>query len=260
MFITSHFSQHFIKIILPIHLLAVVLISYIDVNWFLVICFWGLISGLGIAIGFHRYLSHRNFSTSKFWHFTMIIFGCFGGQGSPIFWTALHRGNHHKFADMDKDVHSPIHGSLNSYLLWQIKFDSSKLPSFAAKDLMKSKFLIWTHENYNKIIWFSIIILGILNLSVLLSALILPMLISMHQENLINLICHKKNLGYRNFDTNDNSVNNLVMGFLFWGHGFHNNHHAKPQEWNYGHKWYEIDICKFIIPLLIRKKSSSYTW
>jgi len=243
----SSMSQHFLKIILPVHILVCILILLISINWYLVFIGWILISGLGIAIGFHRYLSHKSFITNKFWYYILTILGCFGGQGSPIFWVALHRGNHHKHTDTLEDIHSPVNGIFNSYIGWQIWFDPKKLPIIAAKDLMKNKFMLWIHIHYNKLIWFTISSFSIFDISITLSFLLLPMIISMHQENLINLFCHNKIIGYRNNHTADNSVNIWLMGILFWGHGYHNNHHAYPGRYNYGLKWWEIDPSVFFI-------------
>ena len=56
--------------------------------------------------------------------------------------------------------------------------------------------------------------------------------------------------GCRNFDTKDNSRNLWWMAILFWGEGWHNNHHAKPQNWNFRQRWWEFDIGALIIRLV----------
>lgn len=71
-------------------------------------------------------------------------------------------------------------------------------------------------------------------------------------ENLINSVCHTRKLGYRNFDTPDQSVNNPVLGLLAFGQGWHNNHHAAPKRANYGSRWYELDPAVPLIWLVRR--------
>jgi stearoyl-CoA desaturase (delta-9 desaturase) len=56
----------------------------------------------------------------------------------------------------------------------------------------------------------------------------------------VNSITHL--WGYRNYDTPDNSRNNLIIALLNSGEGWHNNHHADPRSARHGHKWWELDL------------------
>ncbi len=47
--------------------------------------------------------------------------------------------------------------------------------------------------------------------------------------------------GYRNYETPDNSRNNILIGLLAGGEGWHNNHHAAPTSARHGHRWWEFD-------------------
>ena len=57
--------------------------------------------------------------------------------------------------------------------------------------------------------------------------------------------------GYRNYDTPDSSRNNLLIGFLSGGEGWHNNHHAAPSSARHGHQWWEFDLSWLTIRLLM---------
>jgi stearoyl-CoA desaturase (delta-9 desaturase) len=75
------------------------------------------------------------------------------------------------------------------------------------------------------------------------------------QDNMINVFGHiKAGIGYRNFETNDNSHNNIIMGLLTWGQGWHNNHHYAPGNYDFGSgtsgKWWEFDPCRLFLFLL----------
>jgi stearoyl-CoA desaturase (delta-9 desaturase) len=48
--------------------------------------------------------------------------------------------------------------------------------------------------------------------------------------------------GYRNYDTDENSTNNVFVGLWSNGEGWHNNHHAQPRAAAHGHKWWEFDV------------------
>jgi stearoyl-CoA desaturase (delta-9 desaturase) len=56
---------------------------------------------------------------------------------------------------------------------------------------------------------------------------------------IVNWFGHR--LGYRNFDSADDSRNTLVFDFVTCGELFQNNHHMYGSRPNFAVKWYEID-------------------
>ena len=58
--------------------------------------------------------------------------------------------------------------------------------------------------------------------------------------NVINGVGHA--LGYRNFDTKDESRNIIPLGLWIVGEELHNNHHADPKSAKFKAKWFEFDI------------------
>jgi fatty-acid desaturase len=56
--------------------------------------------------------------------------------------------------------------------------------------------------------------------------------------------------GYRNYDTGEDSRNNMLVGILTNGEGWHNNHHADPRSARHGHFWWELDLNWAVIRLL----------
>jgi stearoyl-CoA desaturase (delta-9 desaturase) len=88
-----------------------------------------------------------------------------------------------------------------------------------------------------------------------LTAFWLVTMIGSLQDNLVNVFGHYKGLiGYRNFNTTDNSQNNMIFGYLAWGQGWHNNHHHAPSSYDFGksvsNKWWEWDPCSIFKPFL----------
>ncbi len=253
-------SPHFKKIIIPINVLALIAIFLIFLNitsakWLLAAWIgWFLFSGLGIAVGFHRLLSHQSFQTYPIIERILAYFGCLGAQGSPIFWVSLHNGVHHPFADTEKDLHSPVNGYWNSFIGWQLNLDPKKIPFRCGYKLSKQNYYRFLHKNYETIYWLTALLLAVVNWRLALYGLILPGFISMHQENSVDLFCHLKNCGYRNHSTPDQSVNNPILGWFAFGQGWHNNHHARPDDYNFGgDRWFEFDICNPIVSLIKKK-------
>jgi stearoyl-CoA desaturase (delta-9 desaturase) len=56
--------------------------------------------------------------------------------------------------------------------------------------------------------------------------------------------------GYQTYETGDSSRNNILVGLLANGEGWHNNHHADQRAAAHGHKWWELDITWITIRLL----------
>ena len=253
-------APHVRNIIFPIHCLGIIAIvllytGYIELN-FLWCTFWGwvLISGFGISIGFHRLISHCSFETSPLIRGLLAYLGCMGAQGSPVFWASLHMGIHHPYSDTPRDLHSPVNGKWNSYMGWQFRLRPEQVPFRYGTKLIKEPWLRFLHTNYYKIFWGSSIFAIVIDYRLGLMGVILPALISLHQENIIDLFCHVRSWGYRNFDTPDNSVNNILLGLVAFGQGWHNNHHRFPDRYNFGIRWFEFDICRLFVHLIAYKQ------
>jgi len=56
--------------------------------------------------------------------------------------------------------------------------------------------------------------------------------------------------GSQRYDNGDSSRNNLFVGYISNGEGWHNNHHADPRSARHGHAWWELDVTWLTIRLL----------
>jgi len=254
------FSTHLLTISIPLHALtlfgiAAVFGGWVQLQWLPLLIGYVLFSGFGVAIGYHRLLSHRSFKTHRAVEVALSLAGCYAAQGSPLFWKAVHVGNHHPWADQPEDLHSPRRGFWNAFLGWQMFLEPKEVPFIAAKDMLTDPTQIFIHRHYNKIFWTPIVLLLVLSPSLALSLFLLPGVLALHTENFINSVCHTPRFGYRNFATKDTSCNVPLLGWLCFGQGWHNNHHHSPRKFDYGgERWYEIDICAWLIPLIRVKK------
>ena len=61
----------------------------------------------------------------------------------------------------------------------------------------------------------------------------------------VNSVCHL--LGPKEYETNDDSRNNVFVGVLAQGEGWHNNHHAFPTSARHGLEWWQLDMSWLII-------------
>jgi stearoyl-CoA desaturase (delta-9 desaturase) len=131
-------------------------------------------------------------------------------------------------------------------------------PKYAI-DLIKDPMHIWFAKHYNWIILVTYIVVGIISWQLLLFGFLVPAALSLYMESNINLFCHTPGYGYRNFDTKDTSQNIPVLGWITWGQGWHNNHHAKASSYDFGTsisgKLSEWDFSLIFLPLIASKES-----
>lgn len=246
-------NLHFWRVWLPPHALAIAGLWWCGsiTVWLVALAFYVLISGLGVAVGLHRFFSHKAFETSRFWSQVMLFCGVLAAHGNPLFWVALHRGLHHRYADKERDPHSPLHGVLHAYQGYAFTIDASKVPLRAAADFLRHPEWQWSVKHYHAVLWTAWLVAGLIS-PVVLTALAMAQVWAIHQEALVNVLGHTRRGAYRNHDTDDMSVNRPLLGLFTWGQALHNNHHADPSRYNFGERWFEFDPCRLWVAVIRR--------
>ena len=249
-----HLSDHFKRIMLPGYILSLLAIYVLitDFSWiYILYTFLGfyVIGIFGSSIGFHRFLAHQSFKTSRFWEVLMIIFGSLSGQGSAIFWVGLHK-HHHRVSDTSADLHSPTNGIFTSFIGWQFK-PVEQIPAMANRNMYTDGLIKVIHRHYYKFYWMSGLAMYLVDpyfglFFFTLGGFFLFGMI----ENLGNVIFHHPAVGYRNYDLSDNSRNVWWNSIITLGGGWHNNHHKWPGKYRFGEKWWEIDLSAKFIELI----------
>jgi fatty-acid desaturase len=231
-----------------------------------------LVGMMGIIVGYHRLLTHRSFSCPQWVERTLSILGVSCGQSSPTHWVAIHRRHHHH-ADEELDPHSPRRGFFWSYVGWAVlerdDLDAGPLMDRYAKDLRRDPFQAWLvrHDTWVFVMfatWVAYFVAGFavayltdpsiaraaqFGSSLLVWGAAVRTVIVLHFAWLVNSVDHL--WGYRSYNTSDNSRNNLWMGFLTYGDGWHNNHHADPRSARHGHKCWEFDLAWIAIRVMV---------
>ena len=245
-------------LILPIHLLALSTIWLSDFTFLHCLYFllgYIFISGLGAEVGLHRWASHRSIKLNPIAKIVVIYASILTCQGHPCWWAAVHQNLHHKHTDTDKDIHSPNHGKWHAFLGWLFTHNSDSLNYKTVLHLTSEPFIMFSQRFYFPIIICSWMVFGFMSLDFLLWAIIIPTVVALHLEGCINLFCHSS-YGYRNFETEDLSRNIPLLGWLVWGNGWHNNHHARPGYFDFGHTISgkkEFDPCILFLPFILQR-------
>src|SRR5689334_4910594 len=100
-----------------------------------------------ITGGYHRYFSHRAYSTSRTFQFILALLAQSTAQKSVLWWAAKHR-HHHRHSDTEHDVHSPRHkGFFYAHLGWIFTRQHDKADLSKVADLTRYPELMWLHQH-----------------------------------------------------------------------------------------------------------------
>lgn len=246
-----YFINKFLVSQVVVHLSVLVMFLYAEPkHYVLSLCMYFLTGCFGVSMTVHRLLAHRSWRAPIWFEWLGSLLATLGLVGSPLAWASVHRF-HHQFVDTERDPHSPKHQGFLSVQFFSMKYKPSLKN---VKDIIRDPVQKCLHTNYFFInICFSLILLSIEPFAVVYLHLF-PAFILWHASSAINTLGHT--LGYKNYLTKDDSVNNPVLGLLMFGEGWHNNHHRYQKSAMFGHKWYELDISGYLIYLLRLKKNN----
>ena len=199
-----------------------------------------------IGAGYHRYFSHRAYSTSRAFQFVLAFLCQTTAQNSVLWWASKHR-NHHLHSDTEHDTHSALHrGFFYSHVGWI--FDSKHRDTDMTKveDLAAYPEIRWLHR-FELVPAFTMgmgcfllagwkgVVVGYLWSTVLVY----------HSTFCINSLAHIH--GKRRYVTGDGSRNNWLLALFTMGEGWHNNHHAYQSSVRQGFRWWEVDATFYIL-------------
>jgi stearoyl-CoA desaturase (delta-9 desaturase) len=198
-----------------------------------------------ITAGYHRYFSHRSYKMNRFFQFMMALGGTTAIQKGPLWWASHHRV-HHRYTDLDNDVHSPRDGFWWSHVGWILstrykQADESNIRDFAV--FPELRFL-------DRASWIGPLLLGIGCFLIggwggLLIGFFLSTVLLWHGTFLVNSMAHI--VGRRRYATPDTSRNSLMVALVTGGEGWHNNHHYLPASVRQGFRWWEIDPTWYVL-------------
>jgi len=213
-----------------------------------------LVRMLAITGFYHRYFSHRSFSTSRPVQF---IFGCLGAmavQRGPMWWASHHR-YHHAHADRSEDPHSPHrHGFWWAHCGWFLANGNYLTRQNLVRDLARYpelRFLDRFDAAMPVVLAVSLYCVGAhlaathpglhtSGLQLLVWGFCVSTVALYHGTFTINSLAHV--FGEQPFATPDRSRNNLTLALITLGEGWHNNHHFDPRSARQGFGWRQPDV------------------
>ncbi|XP_054152878.1 stearoyl-CoA desaturase 5-like [Oppia nitens] len=218
---------------------------YVTAN---IMCMFGIIAGA------HRLWSHRSYKAR--WPLRLILATLQTAtiQEDIYEWSLKHR-LHHKYSDTDADPTNVSRGFLWAHIGWLFYKRHpaylAKVPTIDMSDLDQDPIVYWQRKLYS--LWVVLVrgmmftgipywLFGsdgsdgsdggqvVVDLVYLSSMNILFYVILLHYTWLVNSVAHM--FGYRPYDTTIQPTDNSVLIYLAFGGGYHNYHHAFPQDYS----------------------------
>ena len=246
--------------ILALHIIAVMGVFIFDLALVDVVACAALyfVRMFAITGFYHRYFSHKAFKTSRWHQFLWGAIGASATQRGPLWWAAHHR-QHHRHTETDSDPHDSRQGLWWSHLGWILADRHFATHKNNISDFRAYPELVWLDRfdaAMPALLALLVFIIGWLfetfmpvagtsGLQMLYWGYLVSTLLLLHVTLCINSLAHR--WGTRPFATGDRSCNSLPLALLTLGEGWHNNHHRFCGSARQGFKWWEVDICYYLL-------------
>jgi stearoyl-CoA desaturase (Delta-9 desaturase) len=223
------------------------------------------VSGLGVTVGFHRYLTHGGFKAKRWLRIALAVAGSLSVQGPAIRWVADHR-RHHMFSDKEGDPHSPwrfgtsvgalTKGMYYAHMGWLFNRERTNEERFTP-DLLADRDIKRVDDLFP--VWLAVTLLtppligGLWSMSWhgALTAFFWATLVRIsflhHITWSVNSVCHV--IGERPFASRDKSANFWPLAIISFGESWHNSHHADPTCARHGVLKGQLDMSARLIEL-----------
>ncbi|HTI82265.1 MAG TPA: acyl-CoA desaturase [Acetobacteraceae bacterium] len=202
-----------------------------------------------IGAGYHRYFSHRAFSTGRIFQFALAFLAQTSAQRGVLWWASKHR-LHHRYSDTADDIHSPVQrGFLYSHVGWIFVPRNDATDYSVVRDLARFKELVWLdRQPYLPAALLAVVTWLIAGWPGLAVGFCWSTVAVWHATFCINSLAHVA--GRKRYVTGDQSRNNWLLALLTMGEGWHNNHHAYQASVRQGFLWWEYDPTYYALRIL----------
>jgi len=217
-----------------------------------------LFSGLGIAMGFHRYFTHGSFKAARGFKIALGVAGSMAVEGPILDWVSDHR-RHHRHSDKEGDPHSPwrfgenlgalVKGLAWAHMGWLFDRDITSHKKYSP-DWLADRDIVRMHRLFGVLVAATLLLPALIGglwtmswqgaLIAFFWASLVRISFLHHVTWSINSICHT--FGRREFEARDKSRNVAWLAVLSFGESWHNLHHADPTCARHGVFKGQIDI------------------
>jgi len=228
------------------HLLALYALLF-DVkrsNWMTILWAYSLylFGMIGVTAGTHRLWAHKSFKATLPLRCILVFLQTLAFQNDIIEWVRDHRV-HHRHSETDADPHNAKRGFFFSHIGWVMQKKHPKViekgKEIDISDLYADPLLVFQRKFYkplvllvcfvmpsvvpwlmwNESLWTAYMVAGVLRYCFCLNFTFL-----------VNSAAHL--WGTRPYDKKANPAENFIVSLLTTGEGWHNYHHAFPQDYS----------------------------
>ncbi|MDZ4083119.1 MAG: fatty acid desaturase [Bdellovibrionales bacterium] len=195
----------------------------------------------GVAIGYHRGLSHRLLDLDSPLAWFSLAVGTLTSLGKPVEWALIHR-LHHQHSDETADPHSPAQQGFWTVFLnrWRLSPETAKPRLSLVRDLVSSKNVQFFQKRYYLVIALYVLVLALAaGLPGVIFGYCWPVVLSVLATSLVNSVCHTGGVPRDSF---------WITLFTF-GEGIHGRHHLEPKTINLSYAQY-FDLSGWLLAKL----------
>jgi len=208
-------------------------------------------TGMAITVGYHRLIAHQTFKAHPLAKAILLFFGAAAWQGSALEWSLDHI-QHHSHIDTEADPYNRRRGFLYSHIGWLVRRQfgahHARIPHFLKND----RLVMFQHRYY-----VPIALTGSFLLPVLLcgwGGLLLVgavRIVAVHHTTwFINSWAHTGKS--RPYNPDVTAADHWLLAVLAFGEGWHNYHHAFPNDYRNGVGRWDWDPSKWLIQAMAR--------
>lgn len=175
----------------------------------------------GVAIGYHRGLSHRLLDLESPLGWFSLCVGTLSSLGKPFEWALIHR-LHHQHSDELADPHSPAQQGFWTVFLnrWRLSTETAKPRLSLVRDLVGSRNVQFFQKNYYAVIGVYVLLLYLgAGVPGVVFGYCWPIVLCVLATSLVNSVCH---IGGAPRDS-------FWIAIFTFGEGIHGRHHREPK-------------------------------
>ncbi|KAF9892705.1 hypothetical protein FE257_001107 [Aspergillus nanangensis] len=213
---------------------------------------YGWLLGLCTTVGYHRLWAHKSFRAHVSVRIFLAVFGAGMAQNSIHWWVLWHRA-HHRYVDTELDPYNARKGLLHSHIGWLFVRRDEAEWEVDMSDLDNDPVVVWQDRWYYPLSVFMCCGLPVILPGVVWGdwhggvywAWLCRMVVAHHSTFAVNSLAHWS--GKQPFSTKTTARDNIVVGLLALGEGYHNFHHEFPTDYRNGVRWFDLDLSKWVI-------------
>jgi len=203
-------------------------------------------TGMSITVGYHRLLSHRTFKAHPVAETALLLAGAAAWQGSALEWSVDHI-QHHSHIDTESDPYNRRRGFWYSHMGWLVRRETGTLMARIPHFLKNDRLVMFQHRWYIPIAlatsfgiplllcgWGGLLLVGAVRIVVI-----------HHTTWFINSWAHTGKR--RPYNPNVTANDNWLLAVVAFGEGWHNYHHAFPNDYRNGVRTFDWDPSKWMI-------------